>query len=242
MNEQGPDRTLIEVAIERLSADIVSGALQPGRKLLIAELKKRYEIGASPLREALAKLSSDGFVVFDSRRGFRVAEVSQADLEDITRVRKSIECEALKSAIANGDDEWDVGIVAASARLHRLAVRAREADPPTGTDVERAHRQFHTALLAACDSPRLLSLQQLFYDQAQRYRAVMMRQWHGLDEAAEVHQQLADVVLSRDVDRACSALSEHIDLTLQSVYPEGADGVRPHTNAEPKSRRNRQLA
>lgn len=219
MTDSSPKETLIEVAIERLSEDIVAGALVPEQKLQIAELKERYQIGASPLREALAKLSSLGFVVFDSRRGFRVAPISREDLEDLTSVRKLIEIEALRLCLAANNDEWDVGIAAASARLQRLRARKNEGEKPSFEEVEHAHRQFHLALVQGCNSRRLTSLQEVFYDQARRYRSVMMHDGPDIDEFVDVHVKLGEDILSRDVERACNALAAHIELTVANVYP-----------------------
>jgi DNA-binding GntR family transcriptional regulator len=223
MPNSAPKETLIEVAIGRLSEDIVSGDLPPDHKLQIADLKARYQIGASPLREALAKLSSIGFVVFDSRRGFRVAAMSQEDLADLTRLRKLVELAALRDSIETGDDEWDVGVIAATARLQRLKARSSTNTAPTLDEIERAHRQFHQALLTGCHSRRLATLQEVFYDQAQRYRHVMISQEVDLDEFVEVHEQLADVVLSRNYAEAAAALSEHIERTLLTIYPVSRD-------------------
>lgn len=220
MSEENPKETLTEQAIEQLTADIVNGRLPPEQKLLIADLKTRYGMGASPLREALAKLSSLGFVVFDSRRGFRVAAISREDLQDITKLRQVIESAALRSSIEHGDNEWEVGIVAAFARLERLAAQAELGQTPASGDLERAHRELHRCFIAACGSPRMIGMQQLLYEQAQRYRHLMMREARNLDEFVAVHKHLADAVLSRDADRACRELSEHLELTMQMVYGE----------------------
>jgi DNA-binding GntR family transcriptional regulator len=108
--------TLAQIAIERLIGDIVAGALKPDAKLRIEELKERYDMGASPLREALFRLASLGFVTNSTRRGFRVAPMSRSDLEDITLVRQTIEAAALRRAMVSGSDDWEVGIVAALAK------------------------------------------------------------------------------------------------------------------------------
>jgi DNA-binding GntR family transcriptional regulator len=215
--------TLIEVAVARLSEDIVSGDLPPDHKLQIADLKTRYQIGASPLREALAKLSSIGFVVFDSRRGFRVAAMSQEDLADLTRLRKVLELAALQYSIESGDDEWEVGVIAATARLQRLKARNGTDSAPALDEIERAHRLFHQALLSGCHSRRLATLQAVFYDQAQRYRHVMISQELDLDIFVSVHERLADVVLSRNYEDAAAALSEHIERTLLTIYPDDTE-------------------
>lgn len=218
MQEPPSKETLTEVAIQRLTADIVDGVLAPQQKLLMADLKKKYGMGASPLREGLAQLISLGFVAFDRRRGFRVAPISKNDLEDITQVRQTLETAALRRAIAQGGDEWEVGIVAAYARLQRVVARCIEGDHDA--DLEATHKQFHTALIAGCHSARLLELHSNFYDQARRYRHVMLELSHSLDDFLLPHQQLMNVVLARKTDEACAMLAGHIAITLQKVYPE----------------------
>lgn len=218
MQEPASKETLTEVAIQRLTADIVDGILVPRQKLLMADLKKRYGMGASPLREALAQLVSLGFVAFDPRRGFRVAPISKEDLEDITQVRQTLETAALRRAMALGGDEWEVGIVAAFARMQRVVARCMEGE--IDADVEASHKQFHTALIAGCQSPRLLELHSNFHDQASRYRHVMLEHVPSLDDFLVPHEQLMKVVLARRADEACAMLSDHMAITLRKVYPE----------------------
>lgn len=227
MTEPGTTGTLIEAAIELLTRDIVNGEFDPEQKLSIAKLKARYDIGASPLREALSQLAPLGFVDFDSRRGFRVAAMSIDDLKDITRVRTLVEIDALTQSIRNGDDEWDVNIVAASRRLQRLAAHEKTGNPPTQEEIEDAHWKFHRALISACDSPRLLAMQEVLYNQANRYRSIMMTKWHGMERVVEVHKELEDSVLSRDIERACSALRKHLEQSVEMVYPQ----ITKKTNA-----------
>ncbi|MCY0855771.1 GntR family transcriptional regulator [Cupriavidus sp. D39] len=149
--------TLTEVAVSRLVDDILAGTLAPGQKLLIAKLRQTYQMGATPLREALSRLCSLGFVRNETRRGFRVTPVSLADLRDITLVRTTIETAALRQAIELGDDEWEVGLIAAFARLERTAQRLGTETQQSEGAYEPAHKAFHTALLAGCGSPGYLT-------------------------------------------------------------------------------------
>ena len=65
--------TQIESAYWRLREDILRGALQPEAKLRIEQLRQSYGLGASPLREALSRLVSDGLVETEGQRGYWVA-------------------------------------------------------------------------------------------------------------------------------------------------------------------------
>jgi len=103
---QATSRTLIERSYERLRDDIVEGRLKPGEKLRVEHLKARYQVGAGTLREAITRLVSDALVVAEGQRGFRVAPMALADLEDLTRLRLHIEIDALRQSIRHGDAAW----------------------------------------------------------------------------------------------------------------------------------------
>ena len=117
---------------------------------------QRYDIGATPLREGLSRLISRGLIVGIGQRGFRVADVSREDLEDITRMRTVVEIEALRLAIAQGDDAWEAGILSALHQMRRHIERTGDEFREGAPDFDRLHKGFHTSLLAACGSKRLL--------------------------------------------------------------------------------------
>jgi DNA-binding GntR family transcriptional regulator len=122
------------------------------------------------------------------------------------------------------------GVIAATARLQRLKVRDGTQAAPTMGEVERAHRQFHLALLTGCHSKRLTLLQKVFYDQAQRYRHVMISQEVDLGEFVKVHEQLANVILKRNYAEAAAALSNHIERTFLTIYPQHKQSISQVTS------------
>jgi GntR family carbon starvation induced transcriptional regulator len=67
--------TAIEQALTSLRHDVLSLTYQPGTKLKVEELQHAYGLSSSPLREALNRLSEEGLVRADDRRGFRVASL-----------------------------------------------------------------------------------------------------------------------------------------------------------------------
>ena len=76
-------KTLTDYVYGQLRADIIDGKLAPESKLKIEHLRTEYSVGATPLREALSRLSSDGFVITEGQRGFRVSPISPDDLDDV---------------------------------------------------------------------------------------------------------------------------------------------------------------
>jgi GntR family transcriptional regulator, carbon starvation induced regulator len=210
--------TLSARAAKAIEADILAGRLAPDARLGIAETAARYGVGATPLREALSRLAARGLVHSRDNRGFRVTPISRADLADIVLIRGVIEREALGLAMSRGDAAWEAAILAA---LHRL--RRHVGDDPRGfregdAAFDTLHKSFHAALIAACGSPRLINAQARLYDEAYRYRRLMMAHFPSPDEFLASHEQLARLVIAREA-AAGAALGEHIGSTLALVYP-----------------------
>jgi GntR family carbon starvation induced transcriptional regulator len=220
------DETNGRVAADRIVADIRTGVLAPGYKLRIADLRKRYGIGASPLREALSLVTSLGYATAESHRGYRVAEVSAGDLADITRAREIIETGMLRESMLAHNDEWAIGIVTARERLRRLALKS--PGRMDGSEfIRSAHKQLHIALVAGCASKRLAGMQSLLFDQAGRYRDIMIGKVPSPQHFFETHEALVQTILSGDVEKACEELREHLRRTLNVVYME------PDISADP---------
>jgi DNA-binding GntR family transcriptional regulator len=213
--------TLSERAASLVQHDIIAGHLAPGARLGIVDLVQRYDIGATPLREGLSRLMSRGLIVGIGQRGFRVADISRDDLADITRMRTVVEMEALRLAIQNGNDAWEAAILGALHQMRRHIERIGDAFREGAPDFDRLHKGFHTALLSACGSRRLLSAHSDLYDQAYRYRRVMMRGFDSGARFVEAHQLLADRILARDIGASQAALESHLQSTLAYVYPPG---------------------
>lgn len=208
---------LAERAYRALRQAIVRGEFEPGARLRVEELGRRFSVSSSPLREALNRLSEQGLVRALENRGFRVAPLTAAGVSDLARVRTLVECEALRDAIAHGSDAWEAQVVAAG---HALALAERRlGDQPRSLDDDWSarHRAFHLSLYAACTSPMLLDLADVLFDNAERYRRWAARWRQAPRHKHNEHQQLLKAALSRDVDRAVELLRLHISRTEQLV-------------------------
>ena len=208
--------TLTERAEASLEGAIVRGRLQPGTKLHIAELATEFGVSATPMREALSRLVSRGLVLAVGQRGFRVAPMSAEDLADITLTRVTLESAALRRSMLAGDGRWEGEIVSSLHQLKRIVGRNKVLkDSPELNDV---HKRFHGCLLAACGSPRIIDLTGQLYDQAFRYRRIMLATSVSVDDFVAEHDRLAQVVLSRSANAAVSKLSAHLERTYTDIY------------------------
>lgn len=211
-------RTLIERAYAQLRDDIVEGALAPGEKLRVEHLKARYAVGAGTLREAITRLVSDALVVAEGQRGFRVAEMTIGDLQDLTELRLHIEIDALRRSIRQGDDAW-------RARLQRAYDELSDVEQPIQAEDrkrwEALNTRFHEVLLSGRESPWTLHALRLLSRHGERYRRCSIGLPNtGRDVHAE-HRELFELAMAGNEPRAALALEAHIratpDLILRAL-------------------------
>lgn len=206
---EGGAGTLASAVYDQLRRDIMTGILKPEEKLRIETLKERYLAGSTPIREALNRLTAEGLVMQHDQRGFQVPPVSLEDLNDLTRARAMLYDVTLREAIAQGDMAWEEKIVLAFHRLSRTPAydQAGVLNPEWG----ELHREFHRALIAACNSRWLIEYTDTLFDLADRYRFLSMRSGNRTtEEVKEEHRGIMDAVLNRETERAIRLIKAHI--------------------------------
>ena len=212
--------TLASSVYQQLFNDILNGKLKPGNKLRLQALKTEYNVGNSPLREALYRLSTNGMVIREENKGFRVSPASIAELNELIQTRCWLEERAIRESIKNADDEYDERIVLTFHRLSR--VQPEDNGSYLSEEQETRHFDFHQALLAACNSDILLGYCAQLHAQTIRYRnlaaVVKYREGHENQE----HKELRDAALARDADKAVTLLQAHYNVTAKIVIDRGS--------------------
>ncbi len=214
--------TLTSSVTQSLRAAILNGDIAPGAKLQLEELRDRFQVSLSPVREALTKLAAEGLVVGYENRGFRVAEVSKDNIAEITTLRCHLEGIALEAAIERGDDAWEAGLVGVFHRLTKLEQSKVVGDQQMQA-WEDAHGEFHIGLISACGMPLLLQFCEILLVKNNRYRRLFLRDNPPPRNAPLEHKRILDAVLARDLPRAKKLLQAHISSTganIQAAMPE----------------------
>lgn len=223
-SEAGDGGTLSELAYRQIRRDILGGVFAPGEALRLETLKSRYGLSFSPLREALNRLQSERLVVSLALRGFSVAPYSVSEMRDAVETRILIESEALRLSIRRGTDEWEGRIVAAahalSLKLNRLKLQPSPLSPEESEVIEASHHEFHSALIAACNSPRLIALAEELYAETERYRRPALASANGRNPPRDLvaeHREIMVAALNRDAPLACDLLAAHYRRTAEFI-------------------------
>lgn len=225
--------TLASLVYDRLRQDIITVAIEPGEKLHIRSLSNRFEVGLSPVREALSRLSTEGLVAQSDHRGFTVKPLSEEDLLDLTRARCWLNELATRKSIANGDAAWEEQVVLAFHRLSRTPRHEAGNEGERSPAWETAHRAFHTSLISASGSRRLEQYCEHLFDSAERYRHVGRKAGiKGADRETE-HRALMEAAVARDADTAARLITAHFEHTAELVR-QVLKGLEPQQAAAPR--------
>ena len=183
-------------------------------RLRVQSLAAHYSVAASPVREALNRLASEGLVTAHDMRGFFVSPASEAELDELTRTRCWLNAVALRESIQNGGGAWEEGVLLAHHRLLRTPRNA--ADDTVAEGWPEAHRAFHRALTAGCRSAILVDFCDQLFVQAERYRN-LSRLAAEADPARrdDEHRTVVEAALAGDADRAVSLLDGHFTRTAE---------------------------
>ncbi len=227
LSDESPDgqpvTTRAGAVYERLRADITHGMLEPGSKLRVEAMCTRYGVGASPLREALSRLSAEGLVERSEQRGFNVAPLKWDELPTLTRNRVQLESLALRESIEARDAAWEDALVLLVHRLSRTP-RSLSADHYVPNPAwEALHREFHRGLLARCPSRWLRAFCDTLADEAYRFRQLAAnRSFSSRNEHAE-HVAIFTAALEGRADDAVRLLGEHYTRTSASVASQARE-------------------
>lgn len=211
------ERTQNSTIYDEIRRDILTGRFAAGEWLKTRSLAARFDVGLSPVREALSRLTSEGWVRQSERRGFTVALLSVEELRDLHRARSLMNEVALRESIRLGDESWEEQVLLSLIRLSR---HPRPAPSKPADELDRwteLHKAYHSALIGACQSKRLVYYCDHLFDELDRYRRVGVQFGSDRTDANDEHQAIADAAVARDAETAVAMLNRHYARTVQNV-------------------------
>ncbi|UDF28391.1 UNVERIFIED_ORG: GntR family transcriptional regulator [Roseateles sp. XES5] len=210
-------KTLAEDAYAAIRQAIRSGVYAPGARLRFSDLQALCGMSVTPVREALARLTAEGFTVLDGHRGCSVAGLSLAELRDVTAARQLCEGEALRLSVAKGDADWEARVLACHHLMVRIPQLREDMPSAMREDWEARHAAFHAALISACGSPTLLEICEKLFSRADRYRRLSISLSGATRDVEGEHRDLMERALARDEDGAVDALRAHYGRTAAAL-------------------------
>ena len=222
---QPPERSLAEIAYERIKARIFDFELLPGDRFTETEMAEALAMSRTPAREALYRLEREGFLQVHLRVGWSVRPFDFRQFEHNYDLRLILEeasvrrlCELTERPLLETlKDVWFV------ANGERLA---------SGKNVAGLDEAFHSTLVEAAGNPEVARCHREVTERIRIIRRLDFTQPQRIDKTYDEHAQILRAVVRRRADEANRLLRSHIEsskaevrkITLHRLYAARAEG------------------
>lgn len=204
-------KTKNQVVYETLRQQIIVGTIKPGQKLVMASLAKTLGYSETPIREAIRRLESDGYVTFTPHSGARVTEIDDGELSEIYLIRISLEALATRLAVPNISRN-DINWLKSKNNEMKEAVKANRYE-----NMARLNKEFHLRIYKAAPYPRLNRMICDLWAAFERWTSIFSFVPERAATAIHEHDQIIEALLAADVDRADSLMKEQKKNTLKAI-------------------------
>ena len=204
-------KTKNQVVYEKLRQRIIRGTIKPGQKLVMASLAKSLGFSETPIREAIRRLESDGYVTFTPHSGAMVTKINDRDLSEIYLIRISLEALATRLAvpcIRDNDIAWLV------RRNDEMKVAVKESRYQS---LARLNKEFHLRIYKTAPYPRLYKMISDLWDAFERWPSIFSFVPERAASAIEEHEQIIDALSTGDIDQADNLMKEQKKNTLEAL-------------------------
>lgn len=184
---------------------IVDGKLQPNEPLREVHLSKLLNISRTPLREALQRLEWEGILVSELGKGFRLAEFSEQEINEIYPLRAKLESYALElSGIPSKK------IIEELTSINRKMLKTKSPKALVVLD-----ERWHELLISNCTNRKLLKMIKVLHRQSQRYEYAYMK--INANVSIEQHEKIIMHLKKGQLTEASKLLAENNMVSVDAL-------------------------
>ncbi len=209
--ERGSDvfQTLRDMAI--------SYQLRPGVRLSEIELAAQLGVSRTPVREALARLVTEGFLE-PCTRGYMRRPLQVQDVLDLYEARMAVERECLRYAVERASEEQ-------IAEMQSFLELSRTANPATrAQELVELDEAFHNRIAAMSGNAELARMLNNLNERVRFIRWIDMEKV-GRDSTQKEHGAIADAIARRDTSAAATMMDDHIALRREQIVEAVTQGL-----------------
>lgn len=210
MNESKKE-SLSEQAYQLVKQDIVSCTLKPGQLIAQSELTVKYDVGITPIREALRQLAQEGFVQSVPRLGYIVSLITVKDVEEIFQMRLILEIAAVRLAVMKASDQQLSEINQDADFTYTFK------DTQSYSEFLKQNAKFHYQIAWISGNKRLADAIEKTLNELNRVFHLGLDYRDSADEMHQDHTQLAQALLTRNADSAEEIIRGEIERSRERV-------------------------
>lgn len=199
-------KTLLRDKIyNKLKEAIVSGELGPGERVIESKLANEIGISRTPIREAIRRLESEGYLESMRRGGVKVTKITEEDIKEWSEIKNTLNELAVKKAVERiTDEEID--------DLEECLIKAEERyekDPNDKTGVIRHNANFHQKLFDISGIELIKNISSGYQKYTYMMRKYLAEIKGRQKRAIAEHRELFEAIKKRDKEKAIEISKRH---------------------------------
>jgi DNA-binding GntR family transcriptional regulator len=208
------------VAVYRkLRHSILKGKLKPGQKIVMADLAKAFGLSETPVREAIRRLESDGYVHFTPHTGAIVTKIDEGELVEVYLIRIALEALATRLASPHITDK-DIDFLIKKNQEIETAIQQKKYE-----NIGGINKDFHLRIYKAAPFPRLYKMICDLWDTFERWPSVFAYVPQRAVASVEEHKNIIQALKMGDTDLADRLMKEQKERAMEALQKYTAESV-----------------
>lgn len=195
----------------KLRQAIIKGKLKPGQKVVMAELAKVFGLSETPVREAIRRLESEGYIDFTPHMGAIVTKIDEGEVVEIYLIRIALEELAARLASPHVGEK-DIDFLNRKNQEMGTAVQQGKYE-----NLAAMNKAFHLRIYKAAPFPRLYKMICDLWETFERWPSVFSYVPERAAASVEEHKKIIQALRTRDSDLADQLIKEQKERTLQAL-------------------------
>lgn len=200
------NQNLTMVAYEKLKQAIVRNQLRTGNCISGNKIAKKLNMSRTPVREAIQLLEKEGLVEIQNGVGFFVRQLTIKEMQEITEVRKLLECAALRASVEYFTQNSIQHLIDLWVSAKKNLSTRDQAQLET---IRQLDSQTHNFLTHHCNNSYLIEILTSIDVRSTRIQYLSVDS-HNVDGAVDQHVEILEALLQHDIARAVDLLEKHI--------------------------------
>jgi DNA-binding GntR family transcriptional regulator len=203
------------VAYEKLKAKIINNTMKPGEIINETDLAAALNTSKTPVREALQRLETEGFIESIHGKGYFVTRISIQDLKELFDIRNLLECEIVKR----------VALIVTPEKVNTVRNAFKASGSKNGLSIKGyliAGDKIHTLIFETYGNKKLMDLYRKFHEHITRNRIYLFQGVDGVRSSQSYieHMNILEALAAKDPIGAEKAVREHLHNSMEYQWKQ----------------------
>lgn len=212
---------------DQIKSRIINLGYKPGEYLTEAQISEWMGVSRTPIREAFRMLESEGLLIYQPRRGWKVYILTLHDIDNIFEIKIELEALIVRKASQCKDEN-------AREKLRDIINKMAEAQIQNDANLwARLDIELHHQIFTMADNDRAMNIIESLNEQWNRVRIGFSARTGRMARSIIEHEAIIEAILEGDADRAEKEMVDHlenvwkelINLLENMVLPFAVEGV-----------------